>query len=305
MPLYKDSDYESFLVVSLLHLNCKFVVQKNVRTSYRTIFVRTIDILAKNKYSLRYVKLLGILLAAFSLLIFAIVLWPRQTDNKQISLGQTFDQGNNQFQFAGVDTDKQNAAMYFYVTKNTIDPLSPLTTVVVTKKTHSGNDFHTQLKQIADDYYVVKLKKSAISNGRLFVKLGSKKDLSGVTSAIDFVLLDLRHPSKVTTLTEGVYLKNYLKILRSNTTNRVASLEKKLVQYNHDLQILKASLARQKDTANLQVGKQRRATEQRMTQTETNIQDKKQDISDTQSAIKVAQNNLQSYEKRYQHYAHH
>ena len=121
----------------------------------------------KNKYSLRYVKLLGILLAAFSLLIFAIVLWPRQTDNKQISLGQTFDQGNNQFQFAGVDTDKQNAAMYFYVTKNTIDPLAPLTTVVVTKKTHSGSDFHTQLKQIADDYYVVKLKKSAISNGRL------------------------------------------------------------------------------------------------------------------------------------------
>ncbi|MDM7542835.1 hypothetical protein QUD76_13770, partial [Lacticaseibacillus paracasei] len=82
-------------------------------------------------------------------------------------------------------------------------------------------------------------------------------------------------------------------------------LEKKLVQYNHDLQILKTSLARQKDTANLQVGKQKRATEQRMTQTETNIQDKKQDISDTQSAIKVAQNNLQSYEKRYQHYAHH
>ena len=259
----------------------------------------------KNKYSLRYVKLLGILLAAFSLLIFAIVLWPRQTDNKQISLGQTFDQGNNQFQFAGVDTDKQNAAMYFYVTKNTIDPLAPLTTVVVTKKTHSGSDFHTQLKQIADDYYVVKLKKSAISNGRLFVKLGSKKDLSGVTSAIDFVLLDLRHPTKVTSLTESVYLKNYLKILRSNTTNRVASLEKKLVQYNHDLQILKTSLARQKDTANLQVGKQKRATEQRMTQTETNIQDKKQDISDTQSAIKVAQSNLQSYEKRYQHYAHH
>ena len=259
----------------------------------------------KNKYSLRYVKLLGILLAAFSLLIFAIVLWPRQTDNKQISLGQTFDQGNNQFQFAGVDTDKQNTAMYFYVTKNTIDPLAPLTTVVVTKKTHSGSDFHTQLKQIADDYYVVKLKKSAINNGRLFVKLGSKKDLSGVTSAIDFVLLDLRHPTKVTSLTEGVYLKNYLKILRSNTTNRVASLEKKLVQYNHDLQILKTSLARQKDTANLQVGKQKRATEQRMTQTETNIQDKKQDISDTQSAIKVAQNNLQSYEKRYQHYAHH
>ncbi|MDS0816800.1 hypothetical protein NUG24_13690, partial [Lacticaseibacillus paracasei] len=59
------------------------------------------------------------------------------------------------------------------------------------------------------------------------------------------------------------------------------------------------------DTANLQVGKQKRATEQRMTQTETNIQDKKQDISDTQSAIKVAQNNRQSYEKRYQHYAHH
>ena len=57
----------------------------------------------KNKYSLRYVKLLGILLAAFSLLIFAIVLWPRQTDNKQISLGQTFDQGNNQFQFAALD----------------------------------------------------------------------------------------------------------------------------------------------------------------------------------------------------------
>ena len=109
----------------------------------------------------------------------------------------------------------------------------------------------------------------------------------------------------MTSLTEGVYLKNYLKILRSNTTNRVASLEKKLVQYNHDLQILKTSLARQKDTANLQVGKQKRATEQRMTQTETNIQDKKQDISDTQSAIKVAQNNLQSYEKRYQHYAHH
>lgn len=63
---------------------------------------------------------------------------------------------------------------------------------------------------------------------------------------------------------------------------------------------MKTSLARQKDTANLQVGKQKRATEQRMTQTETNIQDKKQDISDTQSAIKVAQNNLQSYEKRYQ-----
>lgn len=182
----------------------------------------------KNKYSLRYVKLLGILLAAFSLLIFAIVLWPRQTDNKQISLGQTFDQGNNQFQFAGVDTDKQSAAMCFYVTKNTIDPLAPLTTVVVTKKTHSGSDFHTQLKQIADDYYVVKLKKSAINNGRLFVKLGSKKDLSGVTSAIDFVLLDLRHPNKVMSLTEGVYLKNYLKILRSNTTNRVASLEKNL-----------------------------------------------------------------------------
>ncbi|MEN3096351.1 hypothetical protein [Lacticaseibacillus paracasei] len=259
----------------------------------------------KNKYSLRYVKLLGILLAAFSLLIFAIVLWPRQTDNKQISLGQTFDQGNNQFQFAGVDTDKQNAAMYFYVTKNTIDPLAPLTTVVVTKKTHSGSDFHTQLKQIADDYYVVKLKKSAINNGRLFVKLGSKKDLSGVTSAIDFVLLDLRHPTKVTSLTEGIYLKNYLKILRSNTTNRIASLEKKLVQYNHDLQILKTSLARQKDTASLQVGKQKRATEQRMTQTETNIQDKKQNISDTQSAIKVAQSNLQSYEKRYQHYADH
>ena len=259
----------------------------------------------KNKYSLRYVKLLGILLAAFSLLIFAIVLWPRQTDNKQISLGQTFDQGNNQFQFAGADTDKQSAAMCFYVTKNTIDPLAPLTTVVVTKKTHSGNDFHTQLKQVADDYYVVKLKKSAISNGRLFVKLGSKKDLSGVTSAIDFVLLDLRHPTKVTSLTEGIYLKNYLKILRSNTTNRIASLEKKLVQYNHDLQILKTSLARQKDTANLQVGKQKRATEQRMTQTETNIQDKKQDISDTQSAIKVAQSNLQSYEKRYQHYADH
>jgi len=135
--------------------------------------------------------------------------------------------------------------------------------------------------------------------------MGSKKDLSGVTSAIDFVLLDLRHPSKVTTLTEGVYLENYLKILRSNTTDRVASLHKKLVQYNRDLQILKASLARQKDTANLQVGKQKRATEQRMTQTETNLQDKKQDISDTQSAIKVAQNNLQSYEKRYQHYAHH
>ncbi|NMN66837.1 hypothetical protein LCCRF28_00029500, partial [Lactobacillus casei CRF28] len=36
-----------------------------------------------------------------------------------------------------------------------------------------------------------------------------------------------------------------------------------------------------------------------------NIQDKKQDISDTQSAIKVAQNNLQSYEKRYQQYANH
>ena len=161
------------------------------------------------------------------------------------------------------------------------------------------------MKRAADDYYVIKLKKSAINNGRLFIKLGFKKDLSGVTSAIDFVLLDLCHPSKVTMLTEGVYLKNYLKILRSNMTNRVASLQKKLVQYNRDLQILKASLARQKDTANLQVGKQKRATEQRMTQTETNIQDKKQDISDTQSAIKVAQNNLQSYEKRYQHYAHH
>ncbi|MFK5270235.1 hypothetical protein ACI3P6_17715, partial [Lacticaseibacillus paracasei] len=72
-----------------------------------------------------------------------------------------------------------------------------------------------------------------------------------LTSAIDFVLLDLRHPTKVTSLTEGVYLKNYLKILRSNTTNRVTFLEKKLVQYNHDLQILKTSLARQKDTANL------------------------------------------------------
>lgn len=161
------------------------------------------------------------------------------------------------------------------------------------------------MKRAADDYYVIKLKKSAINNGRLFIKLGFKKDLSGVTSAIDFVLLDLRHPSKVTTLTEGVYLKNYLKILRSNMTNRVASLQKKLVQYNHDLQILKASLARQKDTANLQVGKQKRATEQRITQTETNLKDKKQDISDTQSAIKVAQNNFQSYEKRYQHYAHH
>ncbi|MDE5159131.1 hypothetical protein PX674_14390, partial [Lacticaseibacillus paracasei] len=77
------------------------------------------------------------------------------------------------------------------------------------------------------------------------------------------------------------------------------------VQYNHDLKILKTSLARQKDTANLQVGEQKRATERRMTQTETNIQDKKQDISDTQSAIKVAQSNLQSYEKRYQHYADH
>ena len=97
-------------------------------------------------------------------------------DKNKYSLGQTFDQGNNQFQFAGVDTDKQNAAMYFYVTKNTIDPLAPLTTVVVTKKTHSGSDFHTQLKQIADDYYVVRFKKSAISNGRLFVKLGSKKE---------------------------------------------------------------------------------------------------------------------------------
>ena len=41
-------------------------------------------------------------------------------DKNKYSLGQTFDQGNNQFQFAGVDTDKQNAAMYFYVTKNTI-----------------------------------------------------------------------------------------------------------------------------------------------------------------------------------------
>ena len=73
----------------------------------------------------------------------------------------------------------------------------------------------------------------------------------------------------------------------------------------HDLQILKISLARQKDTANLQVIKQKRVTEQRMTQAKTNLQVEKQDISDTQSAIKVAQNNLQSYEKRYQHYAHH
>ncbi|EKQ22462.1 hypothetical protein LCAUCD174_0555 [Lacticaseibacillus paracasei] len=64
-------------------------------------------------------------------------------------------------------------------------------------------------------------------------------------------------------------------------------------------------MARQKDTADLQVGKQKRATEQRMTQTKTNLQDKNQDISDTQSAIKVAQNNLQTYEKRYDHYANH
>lgn len=109
--------------------------------------------------------------------------------------------------------------MYFYATNNTIDPVAPLTTVVVTRKTHTNSDFHTQLEQIADDYYVVKLKKSAISNGHLFIKLDSKKDLLGVTSAIEFVLLDLRHPSKVTSLAEDVYLKNYLKILRSNTTN--------------------------------------------------------------------------------------
>ena len=95
--------------------------------------------------------------------------------------------------------------------------------------------------------------------------------------------------------------------IRQNRTIFVRTIDilAKLVQYNHDLQILKTSLARQKDTANLQVGKQKRATEQRMMQTETNIQDKKQDISNTQSAIKVAQNNLQSYEKRYQNYAHH
>ena len=88
----------------------------------------------KNKYSLRYVKLLGILLAAFSLLILrSFYGLAKPTTNKSV-LVQTFDQGNNQFQFAGVDTDKQNAAMYFYVTKNTIDPLAPLTTVVVTKR---------------------------------------------------------------------------------------------------------------------------------------------------------------------------
>ncbi|EKQ05574.1 hypothetical protein LCAA2362_1460 [Lacticaseibacillus casei A2-362] len=44
-------------------------------------------------------------------------------------------------------------------------------------------------------------------------------------------------------------------------------------------------MARQKDTADLQVGKQKRATEQRMTQTKTNLQDKNQDISGSYAVI--------------------
>lgn len=254
-----------------------------------------------NKVERKNFRLLaGIVIALIT--VFAVVFfYPAKKSESGLKILDSFSQADNTFIYAGAA--KHGSHTYqldFYVSKNEIDPLNPLTVEVETKGHGDKKTLKSKLVEVSGDFYSVIVDHVPANQKLINIKLGTKKAMNGTLTSLGPVTLLISKHRKLSAgnPNSADLQNNYYQWMVGYYQRKVKKTKAKNVKLKSQISSLKQSVTKLEKSLDVQSGTQKKNTEQKIT-------DIKADLKSNTSQIESNVSRIKKYEEAGRKYQEH